>query len=116
LRDPPWALSVGADRTTLRQALYRVGDAALYQDLVLLAAADAPGPFDLAALRDGLAVAEDLPSLRLPIAGRDLLALGVERGPALGALLKRIEAWWIAGDFQADRTACLEEARRLIDA
>jgi poly(A) polymerase len=116
LNEPPMALSAICDRTTLRQALYRVGDAALYRDLVLLAAANAPGPLDLAAVRAALAVAEDLPSLRLPIAGRDLLALGVERGPALGALLKRVEAWWIAGDFRANRAACLAAARELMDA
>jgi poly(A) polymerase len=45
-----------------------------------------------------------------------LLALGVERGPALGALLKRVEAWWIAGDFRANRAACLAAARELMDA
>ncbi|WP_342772056.1 CCA tRNA nucleotidyltransferase [Azospirillum griseum] len=114
LTEPPVALPIHATEhqgTALRQALYRVGDAALYQDLVLLAATDAPGPLDLADPRAALAVAADLPTLRLPIAGRDLLALGVERGPALGALLKRVEAWWIAGDFQADRAACLDQAR-----
>ncbi len=111
LVEPPVALSPADDRIRLRQALYRVGDAALYRDLMLMAALDCGGPLDLTALRAARAVADDLPALRLPIAGRDLLALGVGRGPGLGRLLKQVEAWWIAADFRPDHAACLAEAR-----
>jgi poly(A) polymerase len=41
---------------------------------------------------------------RLPIAGADLLALGIEPGPRVGAILKELEAWWVAEDFP-DATA-----------
>lgn len=47
-----------------------------------------------------------------PLAGRDLLKLGVVAGPELGAKLAEIEQWWIAGDFRADAAACLAEARK----
>jgi ABC-type dipeptide/oligopeptide/nickel transport system ATPase component len=49
---------------------------------------------------------------RIVFKGRDLLALGVPAGRRVGELLKEVEAWWIAGDFRADRKACLEEARK----
>lgn len=114
LVEPPVALSPSDDRKTLRQGLYRVGDAELFGDLLLMAAAIHDGPLDLTALRAAMSVAGDLPTLRLPIAGRDLLDLGIPRGPAVGEALKRIEGWWIAEDFQPGRDACLEMARGLI--
>ncbi|MBP2304197.1 CCA tRNA nucleotidyltransferase [Azospirillum melinis] len=115
LVEPPVAVSPADNRKALRQALYRVGDAELFGDLLLIAAAIHDGPLDLGALRKALSVADDLPGLKLPIAGRDLLELGVPRGPLVGGTLKRVEAWWIAEDFQPDRDACLEMARGFLD-
>lgn len=49
-----------------------------------------------------------------PLQGRDLLAEGASPGPALGALLARVEAFWIAGGCVADLATCLAEAKRLM--
>jgi poly(A) polymerase/tRNA nucleotidyltransferase (CCA-adding enzyme) len=49
-----------------------------------------------------------------PLQGRDLLAAGASPGPALGALLAEVEAFWIAGGCAADHAACLAEAKRLM--
>ncbi len=106
----PAVLTPAGDRKALRQALYRLGDAELFGDLLLIAAAIHDGPLDLTALRRATAVAAELPGLKLPIAGRDLLELGFPRGPAVGETLKRVEEWWIAEDFQPGRDACLEMA------
>ena len=43
-----------------------------------------------------------------PLAGGDAVALGVAPGPAIGRLLREVEAWWIAEGFAPDRAACLE--------
>lgn len=59
---------------------------------------------DLAALRAWVAAT---PPPVLPIFGRDALALGVPPGPAMGALLRAVEAWWLEGGCTADRAACL---------
>ena len=98
----PNPVDPAADAPAQRRTLYHYG-APLYRDFALLA--DAP---------DLLAQADAWPVPTLPIAGKDLRALGVPSGPALGDLLKQIEAWWIAGDFRADRAACLERARTLL--
>jgi poly(A) polymerase len=45
--------------------------------------------------------------------GNDVLALGVEAGPAVGDYLKEVEEWWIAGGFAADREACLAKLNEL---
>ncbi|MDR6770776.1 CCA tRNA nucleotidyltransferase [Azospirillum sp. BE72] len=113
LVEPPVVLMPSDDRKALRQGLYRIGDGELFCDLLLVAAAIHDGPLNLTALRAAMSVAGDLPNLRLPIAGRDLLDLGIPRGPAIGEMLKRIEGWWIAEDFQPGREVCLEMARGL---
>ncbi|CAO3445244.1 CCA tRNA nucleotidyltransferase [Azospirillum largimobile] len=113
LVEPPVVLMPSDDRKALRQGLYRIGDGELFCDLLLVAAAVHDGPLDLTALRAAMSVAGDLPNLRLPIAGRDLLDLGIPRGPAVGEMLKRVEGWWIAEDFQPGREVCLEMARGL---
>jgi len=84
-----------------RVVLYRHG-ATLYRDFALLAGAP-----------QLLRLAEAWPNPTLPVGGGDAKALGLAAGPAVGALLRNVETWWIDGDFQADRTACLERMRVL---
>jgi poly(A) polymerase len=59
-------------------------------------------------------IVRDWPRPELPIRGRDVSDLGVPAGPEIGRLLKDLEAWWIAGDFAADREHGLAELRRRI--
>lgn len=114
LVEPPVAVAPADERVKRRQALYRLGDAGLYRDLILLAAVGSGGPVSLGTIRAALATAGDLSALRLPIAGRDLLELGLERGPRVGEVLKQVEAWWIAEDFRPGRAECLEFAGGLL--
>jgi len=39
--------------------------------------------------------------------------MGVPPGPRVGELLRRIEAWWIAGNFLADEMALRAQLQRL---
>jgi poly(A) polymerase len=94
------------------RALYERGRRC-YRDLALLAVARGrdPGP-----LAEHLAMAASWPIPTLPIRGRDLVALGMSPGPAISEILGRVESWWAAGDFTADRDACLAEAGRMLAA
>ncbi len=54
------------------------------------------------------------PRPEFPLHGRDALALGGAPGPDLGAALREIRCWWLAGGCRADASACRAElARRL---
>ena len=53
---------------------------------------------------------------RFPLKGEDLVKAGLKPGPAVGQLLKALEAWWIEGDFRADKAALLEELERRLKA
>jgi len=105
-------IELTADDRTQRAALYRWG-APHYRDFVLLAAADQAQGDRVPELL-ALAGAWEDPSL--PVGGSDVRALGVAASPAVGALLRQVEAWWIEGDFQADRAACLDRLRQFVEA
>lgn len=103
-REPVMDLTGGA--AAWRAGLYRLGRK-LYADRLLLAV-DAPGDW-----RAALALAESWVRPELPVSGGDVLKLGLAPGPRVGALVTAVENWWIAGDFVADRAACLAELERL---
>ena len=47
---------------------------------------------------------------RFPLTADDLMASGIQPGPALGDALDRAEAAWIASDFSRDKAALLQDA------
>jgi poly(A) polymerase len=95
-----------------RAMLYRVGPEC-WRDRVLIDWADEISRGIEAdrrrsdAWRDTFELPERNPPPTFPLRGRDVLALGVAAGPAVGELLAEVERWWIEGDFRAGRTACL---------
>jgi poly(A) polymerase len=100
-----------------RRLIYRLGPAR-YRDRALIAWAGVDGagaamnPRVTAAWTDVLRSGAEWPAPRFPLKGRDAVKLGVPPGPAVGRLMATLEDWWIAGDFQADREACLAELRQ----
>lgn len=47
-----------------------------------------------------------------PLTGRDALVIGMAPGPAVGAALAAVRAWWLAGGCVADEEACRAELLR----
>ena len=83
--------------------LYRIG-AEAYRDRLLLAWAEAPSQGRYERL---LAKADNWRRPKFPLGGKDVIALGIERGARVGDLLDAVEDWWVEGDFQAGRADCL---------
>ena len=109
---PPAHLAPDLDRRTQRRRLYRLGPE-LFRDLVLLAwAAETTGENE-SAWRAMLETARAWEEPALPVSGADVLACGVESGPAVGRLLFAVEAWWKDRDFAPDREAALVKLREL---
>jgi poly(A) polymerase len=104
-------LSPAEGEQAVRAHLYRLG-ARRYRGLALVAWAVSGAPVDSAPWR-ALAAMADHPVPIFPLKGRDGLRLGLDAGPRLGQALAAVEAWWIDGDFQADRQACLDKLRTL---
>jgi poly(A) polymerase len=108
----PWPLDPAADGQEQRRMLYRLG-AERCRDLALLLAAE--GRLDREELAELLARAADWEAPVFPVAGRDVTASGIPPGPRIGRLLAALRFWWEAGDFRADRAACLAQLGDLIE-
>ncbi len=50
---------------------------------------------------------------RLPVQGKDILALGIEEGPEVGIMLRKVENWWLDNDFTPNRVECLDKIKTL---
>lgn len=115
---PACELTPEAAPEALRRAVYHFGPETV-RDWVLLAWA---GELALAPRRGGgrnaawaamVETAATWPVPTFPLGGDDVTALGIAPGPRVGELLKAVETWWEAGDFAADRDACLDRLREL---
>ena len=109
---PPAPLTPDLDRRNQRRRLYRLGPG-LFRDLVLLAWAKEAQAENDTVWRAMLETAEAWEVPTLPVTGADVLACGVESGPAVGRLLFAVEAWWKDRDFAPDRAAALAKLREL---
>ncbi|MBI2255811.1 MAG: CCA tRNA nucleotidyltransferase [Proteobacteria bacterium] len=97
-----------ADDAAIRRQIYMLGNDRA-RDRILL---DWEPGADEGAWHRAFDIVQSWPRPTFPLAGRDLIKLGLAAGPELGAKLEELEQWWIAGDFAGDATACLAEARR----
>ncbi len=86
--------------------LYQTGGGT-FARAVRLAWADSAASADDASWRGLLRLPEDWPVPVMPLTGADLVAAGLEPGPQLGATLRRLEDWWVAGGFTATREELL---------
>jgi len=109
LAAPDWPLDLASDVRAQRRALYHLGPRR-YRDLVLLRAAEI-GASAKRRARTLLTRAAETGVLAFPLRGRDVTALRIKPGPRIGELLAGVAAWWEAGDFRADRKACLAELK-----
>jgi poly(A) polymerase len=93
-----------APESAARLWLYREGVEA-YRQRLIVAWLRSGAPPTSPAWRHRLTLPQRWQPPRLPLGGADVVALGVAPGPSVGALLRALEAWWIAGDFAADADA-----------
>jgi poly(A) polymerase len=106
------------DAPARRRLVYRLGPAR-YRDRALIAWATAVADGNALDQRvteawtGVLRAGADWVAPRFPLKGRDAVKLGVPPGPAVGRLMATLEDWWIAGDFAADRAACLAKLNEL---
>jgi poly(A) polymerase len=87
--------------------LYHLG-AQSWRDLVYLGWARSKARLDDPAWRRLLRLPERWPIPVMPVTGRDLMANGMKPGPELGAVLQRLEDWWLASDFKPDKIELLK--------
>lgn len=100
--------SFDADRpATVRRQIYRWGNDGALDRLLL----DWPEADDGIRGRSALELIRAWPKPGFPLAGADILKLGIPKGPRVGEILRAVEEWWIEADFLPDRDACIAQAR-----
>jgi poly(A) polymerase/tRNA nucleotidyltransferase (CCA-adding enzyme) len=97
-----------------RALLYRLGHQA-WRDAVLLAFASR-GVSDTNALGMLFSLPERWPPPIFPLSGSDVLREGGQPGPAVGALLKAVEIWWIENDFGPGETVLRQRLQQMLAA
>jgi tRNA nucleotidyltransferase/poly(A) polymerase len=101
------------DDRSARRLLYRLG-ATAFRDGLLLGGALAARPAADARTAELYRLPEVWPVPVFPLGGREAMAAGAQRGPALGRILKDIEEFWIAGDFSADAAALKARLQQMV--
>ncbi|HZL00337.1 MAG TPA: CCA tRNA nucleotidyltransferase [Caulobacteraceae bacterium] len=96
-----------------RQVVYRVGVEA-FCDRVLLAWAASERPAATTQWRALLPTAQTWTRPSLPLAGEEVVAAGVPRGPLVGAVLREVEAWWVDNDFIDDKLSIVERLKAVV--
>ena len=71
-------------------------------DGLLLAQAENGDDSNEKAWASAYAFLRDTPEQRLPVSGADIMARGLDSGPAIGAVLKSLQAMWIRAGFPKD--------------
>ena len=107
---PPRPIDPQGNVQTQRRALYRLG-VERYRDVAVLIAAE--GGMSRTRVTELLDLAGGWTPPAFPLAGRDVIALGIPAGEQVGRLLSAVHDWWEEGDFTADRAQCLERLRDL---
>ena len=107
---PPKPIDPQGDVRTQRRALYRLG-VERYRDVAVLVAAEEG--MSRNRLTELLDLARGWTPPVFPLAGRDVISLGIPAGERVGRLLSAVHDWWEEGDFTADRVACLVHLRNL---
>jgi tRNA nucleotidyltransferase/poly(A) polymerase len=102
------------DARSARRLLYALGEAA-WRDGVRLAFAAGAGSIGDSPWRDLHDLPDRWPVPRFPLSGRDVVGGGtVSRGPAVGGLLRALEAWWIEQDFAPDEAFLRRRLQQMI--
>ncbi|WP_018183738.1 CCA tRNA nucleotidyltransferase [Kaistia granuli] len=110
------ALAVGCEASGTpasadHATLYRIGQDA-FRDGLMLAGAKGWLPAEAVDSRGAAARGWTVPVF--PLSGRDVVELGVDRGPLVGLLLKHFERAWIADDFRADAEGLRQQMREFL--
>ena len=104
------ALASVPNETTAKIATYRMGSAA-FTDGVLIAWARSGRAVDDAEFHRLATLPARFVPPEFPVTGGDLIGLGFEPGPRLGAVLKQLEDRWLEGGFAPDRDGLLALSR-----
>ena len=110
-----WRISPGAGEQQAKALLYRIGPES-FRDRALIAFARSEAKDDDKGWHLLIGLPERWTPPKFPLAAKDFVALGIEKGPALGAALARAEEEWIAAGFSLEKAMLSEIAKNALVA
>jgi poly(A) polymerase len=105
-----WRIGRDMQARGARALIYQLGPAG-YVDRILLAWSRSGDATDDASWQELARFPQAWTPPRFPLAAADLISLGVAKGPALGAALRKAEEAWIGADFPAEQSEIAQIAR-----
>lgn len=109
------ALPVPPTPEMARRLLYRLGPDT-WRNAVALAFAWSTAPAHHPVWRDLHQFPDRWQAPTFPLRGADALGAGAIRGPAVGTILKALEAWWIERDFGPDEATLRSRLQQMVSA
>jgi poly(A) polymerase len=110
-----WRIAPDMGEAAACALLYRIG-VENFRDRVLLAFARSRAAANDAAWRALAELPARWTAPKFPLAAKDFLARGLEKGPALGAALAAAEEAWVAAGFPGDAAALAAIAKEAVKA
>jgi poly(A) polymerase len=110
-----WRISPGAGEQQAKALLYRIG-AESFRDRALIAFARSEAKDDDKDWHLLIGLPERWTPPKFPLAAKDFVALGIEKGPALGTALACAEQKWIAAGFPLEKAKLTEIAKNALVA
>jgi poly(A) polymerase len=99
-----WWRMAGMDEARARRRLYRLGEEA-YRNRLMLAWARAGVGHDAAYWHEFATLPQRWRAPKFPLKAADFISRGIAEGPALGHVLALAEDAWLAADFPLDKAA-----------
>jgi len=99
-----WWRLAGMDETTARRRLYRLGESA-YRDRLMLAWARSGERSDALPWRELAGLPQRWSAPKFPLKAADFVARGIAQGPELGQVLALAEDAWLAAEFPLDQSS-----------
>jgi tRNA nucleotidyltransferase/poly(A) polymerase len=106
-------MSADMDDMQVRLALYKRGLSGCH-NAAFVAWAASGEPASDAGWHRLITRLDDVPIPEFPLQGSDIVQLGMPQGPAVGEILKAVEARWMADNFMAGKVELLEMAREQV--
>jgi poly(A) polymerase len=108
-----WWRFAGKDEASAKRLLYRLGEQA-YRDRLLLAWARGGTGNDSALWRELATLPQRWSAPKYPLKAADFVARGIAEGPALGHVLALAEDAWLAADFPLDPSSLSDIADQTV--
>jgi poly(A) polymerase len=108
-----WWRLAGMDEARARRRLYRLGEAA-YRDRLMLAWARSGEASDAVSWRRLATLPARWSAPKFPLKAADFIARGIVQGPELGHVLALAEDAWLAAEFPLDQSALVAIADQTV--